>query len=68
MSQVRLVGGSTPWEGRVEVCSDGRWGTVCGEGWTERDAGHVCSRLGYPREGKSLVALIMQVCCTHNIM
>ncbi len=44
--------GATIREGRVEVCSDGRWGTVCGEGWTERDAGHVCSTIGYPREGE----------------
>ncbi len=49
---IRLMDGATIREGRVEVCSDGRWGTVCGEGWTERDAGLVCSRLGYPTEGK----------------
>ncbi len=49
---VRLVGGSTDREGRVEVCVGGRWGTVCGDGWTDREAGLVCSRLGYPQEGK----------------
>ncbi len=47
--------GATIREGRVEVCSDGRWGTVCGEGWTNEDAGHVCSRLGYPPTSKSLI-------------
>ena len=39
-------------EGRVEVCVDGRWGTVCGEGWGNTEAGLVCARLGFPAEGK----------------
>ena len=46
----RLVGGSTYREGRVEVCVDGRWGTVCGNS-QEGIAGAVCSQLGFPAEG-----------------
>ena len=42
------MGGSTNREGRVEVCVDGRWGTVCGEGWGDTEAGLVCARLGFP--------------------
>ncbi len=52
---LRLVGGASYREGRVEVCVDNCWGTVCGEGWTERDAGNVCSKLGYPSTSKSLM-------------
>ena len=48
---LRLVGGAKHYEGRVELCVGGRWGTVCGEGWTNEDAGHMCTRLGYPMEG-----------------
>ena len=47
---LRLVGGSTDREGRVEVCVDGRWGTVCGERWGDTEAGLVCARLGLPKK------------------
>ena len=49
--RVRLVNGSTNREGRVEVCVDGRWGTVCNN--NQGIAGAACSQLGYPPEGSS---------------
>ena len=51
--EIRLVGGSTNREGRVEVCMDGRWGTVCNNN-QEGIAGAVCFQLGFPAEGKLL--------------
>lgn len=49
---VRLVGGSNPLEGRLEVCFFNQWGTVCSSSWGRTESGVVCNQLGYARAGK----------------
>ena len=50
---VRLVGGSYQWEGRVEIFFAGSWGTITDSDWTSKDTQAVCRMMGYFRPGKS---------------
>lgn len=48
---IRLISVGNLLEGRVEVCHDGVWGTVCSNGWEQPEAVVACRQLGYSRSG-----------------
>ena len=56
---VRLMDGIIENEGRVEVCVNGVWGTVCDQGFTKTDANIICKQLGLPDTGRPLLIVII---------
>ena len=50
-----MIGGSYPWEGRVEIYLSGVWGTVTDSQWTNEDAQVVCRGLGYFKPGINII-------------
>ena len=47
------MGGQNKFEGRVEVCQDGQWKTVCNSEWGNEEAQVVCRQLGFAEDTRS---------------
>ena len=62
------MNGTASYEGRVEVCYDGVWGSVYDDGWGNYDAAVVCRQMGF--QGESMhhyyvtfnVSIVLTLC------
>ena len=52
---IRLQGGSNIYEGRVEICNNQLWGTVCDDRWDTMDTQVACRQLGFSADGMILI-------------
>lgn len=65
---MRLQGGSNHLEGRLEICINDAWGTICQDEFTSDEARIVCANLGFT-EGRSAVIRCVaasQSVCIHR--
>ena len=45
------LGDEAELRGRIEVCINKVWSTICTKNWTPKEASVVCSQLGYSKFG-----------------
>lgn len=50
-ADIRLVNGADEFEGRIEICFNETWGTICDGLWSTFDANVACRQLGFASTG-----------------
>ena len=48
---LRLAGGMNELEGRVEICVNNQWGTICDRNWEAAEAAVACRQAGLSDQG-----------------
>ena len=52
LGDIRLVNGNSSLEGRIEMCYNDAWSTICHTSWESSGAQQVCRQLNLPSTGK----------------
>ena len=55
---IRLQGGANNMTGRVEICNNQVWGTVCNDAWGAKDVQVACRQLGFTSTGTVIVLIV----------
>ena len=63
---IRLVGGTNEFEGRVEVCVNNQWGTICDRNWEAAEAAVACRQAGFSSTGWFVTLVILFGMCDPN--
>ena len=48
---IRVMFGSSEYEGTLEICENNIWGSIAGMAWGDTNAAVVCAELGFSRQG-----------------
>ena len=70
--ELRLVNGSNQREGRLEICFNRAWGTICGDVFNQTEATVACGQLGFARQGAviydELICTSLYECVVLNVI
>ena len=66
-SSERVLIKDTLSRGRVEICSNNSFLTICDDHWDNFDASVVCAELGFSRYGKPFLNSRAIMCKTYNL-
>ena len=56
-NKLRLVDGIEDYEGRVEICHNEQWYSICDSGWSDAMAQLVCNQLGLNSTSKYRITI-----------
>lgn len=67
-NEVRLVGGEQNYEGVVQVCQNGTWGTYSRRSWNSLDATVVCRQLNLLPSNFSRMSFYIELVSSKNLI